>query len=77
MCELDQRNESELLNLTAALENNTVVSLVDLDVSGFTKESANTMGKFLWASNNLREVVLVRSMPGQLQQHRFILYILL
>jgi hypothetical protein len=77
--ELDQSNDSELLNLTAALENNTVVSEVILDVYGFTKESANAMGKFLRASNSLRKVVLSRSFTGPcvLQQQRLILCILL
>jgi hypothetical protein len=49
--EIDTRewNASELLSLTAALENNTVVSdvILDLDACGFTEESANAMGTFL------------------------------
>jgi Ran GTPase-activating protein (RanGAP) involved in mRNA processing and transport len=77
MFELDQSNDSELLNLMAALENNTVVSLVLLDVCGFTEESANAMGTFLRASNSLRKVTLGRSIAGQLQQQRLILCILL
>jgi Ran GTPase-activating protein (RanGAP) involved in mRNA processing and transport len=76
-------NESGLLNLTAALENNTVVSEVLLDVCGFTEESANAMENFLRASNSLRKVVLGRSIawsiadPGVLQQQQLILCILL
>jgi hypothetical protein len=83
MFELDQSNDSELLNLMAALENNTVVSLVVLDVCGFTEESANAMGNFLLASNSLRKIVLSRSFawsiadPGVLRQQRLILCILL
>jgi Ran GTPase-activating protein (RanGAP) involved in mRNA processing and transport len=77
MFELDQSNDSQLLNLMAALENNTVVSLVVLDVSGFTEESANAMGEFLLASNSLRKVALGRSIAGRLQQQRLILCILL
>jgi Ran GTPase-activating protein (RanGAP) involved in mRNA processing and transport len=69
---------SELLNLTAALENNTVVSQVFLHVCGFTEESANAMGNFLRASNSLEKVVLCGSItgPGVLRQQRLILCIL-
>jgi hypothetical protein len=81
--EIDTRewNASELLSLTAALENNTVVSdvILDLDACGFTEESANAMGTFLRASTSVRVVVLGRlsTGPGVLRQERLILCILL
>jgi Ran GTPase-activating protein (RanGAP) involved in mRNA processing and transport len=77
--ELDQSN-SELLNLTAALERNTVVSDILLDISIFTEESANEMGKFLRARNSLKKVVLGRAVAlpdTHREKHRVIFCILL
>jgi Ran GTPase-activating protein (RanGAP) involved in mRNA processing and transport len=77
--ELDQ-SHSELLNLTAALESNTVVSDMLLDISIFTEESANEMAKFLRARNSLKKVVLGRAVSfpdAHREQHRVIFCILL
>lgn len=77
--ELEQSN-SELLKLTAALENNTIVSDMLLDISIFTEESANEMGKFLRARNSLKKVVLGRAVAfpdANREQHRIIFCILL
>jgi Ran GTPase-activating protein (RanGAP) involved in mRNA processing and transport len=77
--ELDQSN-SELLNLIAALENNTVVSDMLLDISIFTEESALAMGKFLRSRNSLKKVVLGRAVAfgdAHREQHRIIFCILL